>query len=183
MRETPPFERPVSAHLPRYRAFQRRSPSRALSLRSARRQEPLFMPHSRPCPNGLNLDKLDRGHCLAECDMTSGQKLPSQGEREVQRPTRAGRQNALHVQSQGRGIACQPHICACEPPRIGGKPGVSNPYTEFAVTVLSTHSPAGSGGHRNTTHHCLPPSRAARQLDRTSDFFLRNVPGFREASN
>src|SRR6516164_2724612 len=134
------------------------------------------MPHSQPCPDGLNLDKLDRGHCLAECDMTSGQKLPSQGEREVQRPTRAGRQNALHVQSQGRGIACQPQICACEPPRIGGKPGVSNPYTEFAVTVLSTHSPAGSGGHRNTTHYCLPPSRAARQLDRTSDFFLRNVP-------
>ena len=113
------------------------------------------MPHSRSCPDGLNLDKLDRGHCLAECDMTSGQKLPSQGEREVQRPTRARRQNALHVQSQGRSIACQPHICACEPPRIGGRPGVSNPYTKFAVTVLSTHSPAGSGGHRNTTHHCF----------------------------
>ena len=88
-----------------------------ITVALAARIRPPVMPHSRPCPDGLNLDKLDRGHCLAECDMTSGQKLPSQGEREVQRPTRAGRQNALHVQSQGRGIACQPHICACEPPQ------------------------------------------------------------------
>ena len=55
--------------------------------------------------------------------------------------------------------------------------------SEIRALDFNTHSPAGSGGHRNTTHYCLPPSRAARQLDRTSDFFLRNVPGFREASN
>jgi len=147
-----------------------------------RPQERVLMPHSRPCPDGLNLDKLDRGHCLAECDMTSGQKLPSQGEREVQRPTRAGRQNALHVQSQGRVSPASPIFALVSPP------GSGQTWSFKSLCGIRSHSPKHPfpGWLRWSPQHdaSLFTSISGRATTRSNiGLFLRNVPGFREASN